>query len=129
MLTFDNKLAGTIQIEKHFSEDDICSIVVGAMEGGISYWAVLEKDEHWDDKPNEEPASTWATKLLLEKKTIKFSDVEDPAEVWKLSLDKLLNGIKQNATYRPEESDLEQADAGTYDRIFQYALFNKIEFG
>src|SRR5690606_2445918 len=104
-------------------------MLVGAIEGGINYWGMLTRAEpEWKEKPQEEPASTWAARMLLDGKTVQLIDVEDDTETFDLTLDKLINGLVINARERPEDIDLEQADAITYDCIIQYALFGKLVY-
>lgn len=131
MLKFTDKVVGEVTYEqtKKISETDVETIMVGAIEGGINYWAGVSRDEHWIDKPSDEPASTWIAKLLLDGNAILLYDVEDSSERWTLTLTKLLEGIKLNGENRPHDSDLEYGDATTYDCIVQYALFGEIVFG
>lgn len=130
MLEFSNtEVVGKYEVrqEVKLSADDICNIVVGALEGGINHWASLKWTPNMEKKPKDEPISTWVTKLLLEKETVLFYDTEDEADgYFVLTLNFLLRGIQQNAKERPHDADLDNADAITYNCIFQYALFEEI---
>lgn len=126
----EEKVVGKAVIEIELTESDIASIMVNGLEGGINYWAGLDNTgEEWEAKPKGEPLSTWATKLLLEGKEVRFYDVEEEDEIWVLTLEKLIKGFSQNAKERPRDSNLEQGDATTVDCIIQYALFNELVFG
>lgn len=126
-----NRIIGNYTTQINVTEQEVEDIMAGAIEGGINYWAGLLRDSLWSDKPSDEPASTWSSKLLLEGYGLSFYDREDGdnSELFRLNLEKLLCGIEMNAKYRPEDSDLEQADAQTYDCIIQYALFGEIVYG
>lgn len=132
MLEFTDKVVGTatVTFKKELTEQDIENIMVGALEGGIGYWAGLKRTGVWVDKPESEPTSTWATKLLLEGETILLYDIEDEGEeYYPLTLKNLIEGVERNYEERPHDNDLENADAGTCDCIIQYALFDEIVFG
>jgi hypothetical protein len=112
------------------TEEDIENIMVTGLEGGINYWAGLNNTGIlWDDKPDSEPNSTWATRILIQGGEVKLFDVEDENDCWVLTLDKLIKGFESNYVKRPHDNNLEQGDATTADCIIQYALFNEIVFG
>lgn len=127
MLKFTDKVVGVAKVERHLTEQDVESIMVGGIEGGIGYWAGLD-NEDWE-RPKGEPLSMWATKLLLDGKEVKFYDVEDDEERWSLTLEKLVKGYALNAEKRSWDSSLEDGDSDTYDAIIQFALFGKIVYG
>jgi tRNA G37 N-methylase Trm5 len=130
MLEFsDKKIVGEVLITQQISESDIENIIVTCFEGGSSYWLGLTANEDFKDKPKDEPLATWATKLLLEGKTIHLYESVDDNEKWELTLEKLLKGITQNAKERPWDCDLDNCDADTTDCIIQYALFNEVVYG
>lgn len=131
MLEFsEKKVVGTITVPQEITESDIENIIVSAIEGGTNYWMGTDNSKpEFDDKPKDEPMSTWVTKLILEGQTVTFYDIEDEDEQWTLTLEKLLNGIKLNAINRKFDSDLENMDAITSDCIVQYALFNEVVYG
>jgi len=132
MLEFTDKVVGTVLVSIQITEDDIANIIITSFEGGSNYWmGVDNRTEEWKGKPKGEPLSTWATKLLLEGKSIKFFDVhgEDNSDNWVLTLEKLLGGIELNAINRPNHADKENWDAADADCIVQYALFKVIVYG
>lgn len=117
--------AWTVEIPVIFTTDDIDNIMVGAIEGGINYWA--ESIE--DDDPElvlGEANSMRVSRLLQEGKEIRI--IEDVGESHVLTMDKLLNGIKLNHIQRPN-SDPENYDAEDYDCIVQLAIFDSIVYG
>lgn len=134
VVQFDEKeIVGTIQVPQTFTANDINSVICTGLEGGIGYWAILDTNhegfENAKRKENDVTLSDWATMLLLQGKTVRFFDNEDDSEVWELTLEKLLNGIKLNAEKRPHDSNIENGDVITSDCIIQYALFGEIQFG
>lgn len=131
MLEFsETKVVGKALIEKSLTENDIENIVVTGFEGGIGYWSVIDNTGfYWDSKPNDEPVSTWATKILLDGGSVKLLDVDDESEKWLLTLDKLIEGFRLNYINRPHDNDIEEGDATTADCIIQYALFGEVVYG
>lgn len=129
----EKKVVGTVEIPLQIKETDIENIIVCSFEGGSNYWLGLSNDcADWDDKPKGEPNSMWATKLILEGKTVRFYDVEEEEEdttEWYLTLPRLLEGIKLNALKRPWASDKDNWDAGDADCIVQYAMFGEVVYG
>ena len=132
MLEFsDKKVVKTIMVPMAITEDDIENTIVSSFEGGSNYWMGLQRDENWDDKPKNEPSSTWATKLLLEGKSIKLFDVEETEDdsEWILTLEKLLDGFVKDFSNNPIHQDRDYWDAEVADCIMQYALFGEIVYG
>lgn len=135
MLEFNSqKIVGkaevNVTIEVALTEEQVSDIMVGAIEGGVNYWASIRRDSEWDSKPSDEPASMWATHLLLTGKQVQFYDYEDPTEeIDPLTLEKLVEGYAKQVAENPIDADLEQADANTYDNIIQYALFGQLVYG
>ncbi|MEX3625080.1 hypothetical protein [Viridibacillus arvi] len=134
-MKFDReKIVATAKVEISLSENDIESIMVTGLEGGIGYWARLDNSgKDWEEKPKEVAVSHWATELLLQGKTLQFSDAEGDDDEslgdWTLTLEKLANGFALNYKNRPFDNDLENGDATTADCIIQYAMFGKVVFG
>jgi hypothetical protein len=131
MLEFsDKKVVSRAVIEDAITEEDIANIVITAFEGGINYWAGLDKlTPEWEDKPKGEPNSTWATKILIEGKEVKLYDVEGEDTFKPLTLNGILKGIAQNAKERAWDADHRNGDATTADAIIQYAMFGEIVYG
>lgn len=120
-----NQVVGEFTRKVKITGADIDYVLCGALEGGIDCWGYMKRDPN---KPQGLPSSSWATELLLAGKSITIVEEEENEE-YELTLEKLLNGIQRNATHRPQDSDLENADAITYDCIVQYALFNDVVYG
>lgn len=129
MLEFTEKVVGNIGTE--ITESDIENIIVSSLEGGSNYWMGLDNSHpEFKDKPKGEPLSTWTTKLIIDGKAIYFYDIEDPEEKpLELTLQKMLNGIAQNAKERPFASNKNEWDACDADCIIQYALFGGLVYG
>ena len=110
--------------------EDIDDIMCSALVGGINYWCnEIEVVGKWLGECASEQISRGGVLLL--------HDAEED-EVYELTLEKLLNGIKQAAEenfYAEYEwvlgdgIDTCQVDAEVADCIIQLALFNEIVFG
>jgi len=133
MMKFNReKVVGTAKVEIPLTAKDINTIICNGLEGGIGYWATFHNDdeEFKKDRPESSFMSDLATQMLLDGKTIRFSDSEkETDEIWELTLEKLVNGFSLNALHRPHDSNLEYGDATTADCIIQYALFGKVVYG
>lgn len=116
-----------VRATRTFTEEDISDIVVGAIEGGINYWGYITPETK-EGKPKEVATSEWCARLLLDGKPVHIRDVEDDEELFQLTFDKLVSGMRQNAV-RNNDADLDCYDAEDYDCIFQYGLFNDIVYG
>jgi hypothetical protein len=131
MLEFsEKKVVGKIEIPLELTEYDIENIIVTGLEGGIGYWACLDNNgSDWEAKPKGEPVSTWATKLLIDGKSLRLLDEEDREEGWLLTLDKILEGYRLNYINRPFDNNIDNGDIVTADCIIQYGLFGKLVYG
>lgn len=130
MLEFTDKIIGDVIIKLPITEKDIENIIVTCFEGGSNYWMGVDtRTDGWEERPKDEPKSTWATKMLLENKAICLFDIEDETENFILTLNMLLDGIRLNREKRSFDCDLENGDATTCDCILQYALFSSIVYG
>lgn len=115
-----------------YSDDDILDIISSATYD-ISYWGGVNNDtDEWEEARKELPDGTFEDRMyyLLEHgQEVEMFDVEDPDEIWYLTLDKLLNGIKlaiQNGYWNGKIDDI---DGEVGDIVFQYALFSEIVYG
>lgn len=116
-----------------YNDDDMVGIISSAVYD-IKYWAVIDNDtDIWnvtsdsldDDHTFEDVFYT----ILKNGQAVQLIDSEDPDEIWDMTLDKLLNGIKlaiQNGYWTGNMDDID-GEAG--DIIFQHALFNEIVYG
>ena len=112
------------------SKEEIEDAIIGAMEGGSSYWAGLNnRPDIWRLREKGTPLSEYAIKLLTEGDKVLFYDIENPSDEWELTMDKLKEGfnlaIKQNY-YDPKVDDI---DSEIADMILQLSLFGEIVFG
>ena len=106
--------------------EQIEDIVITALETGIYYWAVLNNTTtDWANKPDRMPVSQYAVQLLLEGKTLEFSDIEN-GSVTMLTLKDLLHGVRLTAVNESWDFDFDDFDSNTADCIFQYAMFGEI---
>ncbi len=117
----------------NFNDDAMIDIISSATHD-ISYWGGVDNDtnEWWDARSELPKDSTFEDLMyhILKKgdKVLMF-DVEDMDEVWYLTLDKLLNGIKLTIEQGYWNGDLDDIDGEVGDIIFQMALFDEIVFG
>ena len=116
----------------NFSDDDMIDIISSATYD-ISYWGGVNNDtDEWDEARNELPDGTFEDRMyyLLEHgHAVEMFDVEDPDEVWELTLDKLLNGIKLTIENGYWTGKIDDIDGEVGDIVFQYALFSEIVYG
>lgn len=116
----------------NFSDEDMLDIISSATYD-ISYWGGVNNDtEEWEEARKELPDGTFEDRMyyLLEHgHAVEMFDVEDPDEVWCLTLDKLLNGIKLTIENGYWTGKIDDIDGEVGDIVFQYALFNEIVYG
>lgn len=125
----DSETVAKARIELELTANDIDDIMVTALEGGIGYWAILNNvGEDWESKPKGLPSSQWATKLLLEEKTVYLEEREEDT-IHGLTLQKLIEGFEKNYKERPWDNSIEDGDASTADCIVQYAIFGEVVYG
>ena len=116
-----------------YGDDEMIDIISSATYD-ISYWGGVDNDtnEWWDARAELPKDSTFEDlmyHILKKGERVLMFDVEDMDEVWHLTLDKLLNGIKltiQNGYWTGRIDDI---DGEVGDIIFQYALFEEIVYG
>lgn len=112
------------------TEENIDDIMCAALEGGITYWCYKAKvvGEYLGEYGHEQIARGGVLKL--------YDNEED--EVYDLTLEKLLNGIKKAYTEGyysnydwcdGETLDCCQVDAEVADAIVQCALFDDVIYG
>lgn len=116
-----------------YGDDEMVDIISAAVYD-IYYWSVIDNDtDIWNamsdslDKDHTFEDVFYA--ILKNGQAVQLIDVEDDDEVWDLTLDKLLNGIKlaiQNGYWTGKIDDI---DGEVGDIVFQYALFNEIVYG
>ena len=116
----------------NFSDEDMLDIISSATYD-ISYWGGVNNDtEEWEEARKELPDGTFEDRMyyLLENgHAVEMFDVEDPDEVWQLTLDKLLNGIKLSIQNGYWTGNIDDIDGEVGDIIFQYSLFSEIVYG
>lgn len=111
-----------IKKEISISDENLMDLLVTAFEGGIGYWADWQATYS-----GKHPADT-----IINGKSVLIFDMEDPEEMFELTKEKTVNGIRQYM----ERNDLlyvqdimNDHDAGDADEIIQLGLFNKIVYG
>lgn len=116
----------------NYSDEDMLDIISSAVYD-IGYWACINNDtEEWDKARKEIPDGTFEDRMyyILEYgHEVEICDAEDPDEVWQLTLEKLINGIKLAIENGYWNGKIDDIDGEVGDIIFQYALFSEIVYG
>ncbi|WP_341323416.1 hypothetical protein NSQ62_08050 [Solibacillus sp. FSL H8-0523] len=130
--TFDDKMiVGTVAVEHKVSQDDINTVICGWIESGYSCLIASSVKNGFKDSAEYETMfwSDWATDKILNGDSLIVKDTEEN-ETHELTLEKLINGIKLNATERSHDDFFnDNHDAITYDCIMQYAIFGELIYG
>ena len=108
---------------------DLGEVLVTALEGGINYWAILDKSgKEWEDKPKDIPTSIWAWGLMFSKKKLRFFDAEQPELFYDMTWEnfRVAPKIAQDLGYW--DGDAEDIDANDADVIVQCAVFGDVVF-
>lgn len=118
-----------------FEFDDVAMIdIISSATYDISYWGGVDDDsnEWWEARSELPKGSTFEDlfyHILKKGERVLMFDVEDEDEVWYLTLDKLLKGIKLAIENGCWDGQTHSLDGEVGDVIFQYALFEEIVFG
>lgn len=118
------------EIRVELTQEDIDDIMVGALEGGITYWCSEASPE------GGEYLGEYASEQISRGGTLLLYDFEEEA-YRKLDLEKFLNGFKpwvenggdQYGAVQGHEVDCCNIDAGCADAIIQYSLFGEVVYG
>ena len=119
-----------VEIEVTLSQQDIDDIMVGALEGGITYWC--QEAEVVGNYLGE-----YASDQISRGGSLMLHDAES-SDKWELTLEKFLNGVKlwlQNgddryhALQKDGTLDTCNIDGEMTDMIIQYSLFGEVLFG
>lgn len=116
-----------------FDETEITDVISSAIYD-IGYWCVIDNDtdiwnETSDSLPDDHTFEDVFFEILKNGHTVQLIDVEDADEVWDLTMEKLINGIKLTIEQNYWNGDFDEIDGEVGDIIFQMALFNEIVFG
>jgi hypothetical protein len=125
----------TFSFTKTFTFDEAAIIdVISSAIYDIGYWARIDNTtDIWnvtsDSLPNDHTFEDVFFTILKNGQVVHLIDVEDADEVWELTLDKLIKGIKFSIEHSYWDGDLYNIDGEVGDIIFQYALFDEIVYG
>lgn len=116
-----------------YSDDAMVDIISAAVYD-INYWAYIDNStDTWlatsDSLDEDHTFEDVFYAILKNGYAVQLIDVEDDDEVWELTLDKLLNGIKLTIQNGYWNGKIDGIDGEVGDIIFQYALFNEIVYG
>lgn len=117
----------------NFDDNDMVDIISSATYD-INYWCGIDNDTNeWWAARNELPKDTtfddMMYHILKKGERVLMYDAEDNEEVWYMTLDKLLNGIKLTIENGYWDGKIDSIDGEVGDIIFQHALFNEIVYG
>lgn len=134
LMKFDDKKAiGEVVVKQNVTADDVNTVVGGWIEdGGFSILRCSSKENGFKDSPDYDKFfwSDYATKMILDGKSLIVTDTEDFDTKYELTLDRLLKGFQINAEKRSFENFFEgDFDAITFDCIIQYAIFGELVYG
>ena len=116
-----------------YSDDDMIGIISAAIYD-IGYWACIDNDtDTWDKTsdslPEDHTFEDVFFEILNRGQSVNLIDVEDSDEIWELTFNKLLNGIKLTIENGYWNGKMDDIDGMVGDIVFQYALFNEIVYG
>lgn len=116
-----------------FDETEITDVISSAIYD-IGYWACIDNDtdiwnETSDSLDKDHTFEDVFFEILKNGHAVQLIDVEDVDEVWDLTMDKLINGIKLTIEKGYWNGDFDDIDGEIGDIIFQMALFEEIVFG
>ena len=117
-----------------YDDSDILDII-STVVYDIGYWCCIDNDtEIWHEAHNELEGEDACFEdvffhILKSGKAVELIDTEDDEEVWELTLEKLLHGIRMTIDSGNWDGDIDSMDGSTGDMIFQYGLFDEIIFG
>lgn len=116
-----------------FDETEMTDVISSAIYD-IGYWACIDNDtEVWhktsDSLDDDHTFEDVFFEVLKSGNPVLLIDVEDVDEVWELTMDKLINGIKLTIEQNYWDGDFNNIDDEIGDIIFQMALFGEIVFG
>lgn len=116
-----------------FDETEMTDVISSAIYD-IGYWACIDNDtEVWhktsDSLDDDHTFEDVFFEVLKSGNPVLLIDVEDVDEVWELTMDKLINGIKLTIEQNYWDGDFDNIDGEIGDIIFQMALFGEIVFG
>lgn len=113
------------------TRQDLDDIIVGAVEGGIDYWA--DSIESWSPT---EPQGMEVNGLHYAHEGFRINITTDEGESFTITEDVLVDGIERYIREQTKYGDtrmgpgyLECLDAADYDAIFQMACFKKLVYG
>ena len=139
-------LSLTVKVPVTLSLYNIDCIIIGAFEGGITYWCsgaeVIQqptRDLTYEEYDEEEYIQRNYSKLKNETKilicggSILLYDEEgaheEDLEKYTLKYEKLVKGIEIYCSKHGIINDNSDLDAYSYDMIIQYALFDEVVYG
>lgn len=124
--TFEVEVSRTLTL----MQEDVDDIMVSALEGGITYWCC-------EAEVVGEYLGEYGSEQISRGGVLKLHDAESD-DVWELTLDKFLKGVKlwyengddrYDAVQPDGHVDPCEVDGEMADMIVQYALFGEVQFG
>lgn len=123
----ENQDLRKVSFQLEFSAKELDYILSGCFEGGSNYWISKVKVKNEDYK-GAQWASDCVTKGGILLLTEDCNEVGADVVTHELDEAKLLKGLAQYGVMN-NGIDFDNLDAGQYDLILQYALFNEAKYG
>lgn len=123
----------SVNPEFKFSDEDMVDIISSAVYD-IGYWGIIDNTtKDWQHVSASLPSDhtfedvIWA--MLKTGNSLRIEDAENDDEVYHLTLEALLNGIKLTIEKKCWNGNIDEIDGEIGDIIFQMSLFDQIVFG
>lgn len=123
----------TITKTYKFYESDIFDVISKAIYD-IGYWCCIDNDTRsWHEAHKELSEEECEFEdvfyhILMKGESIHLINEEDADEVWELTTDGILHGMKLAIENADWDGDIDTVDGSIGDIIFQYALFDEVVF-
>lgn len=116
-----------------YDNGDILDVISSAIYS-IGYWACIDNDtEVWnqmsDSMDDDHTFEDVFFEILKSGQAVELIDVEDDEEVWELTLEKLVQGMRLAVEQNYWNGDMDNLDGEVGDIIFQMGLFEEIVYG
>lgn len=116
-----------------YDDDDIINVISSAIYC-IGYWACIDNDTEERNKTSDSMDDDHTFEdvffeILKNGQAVELIDVENDEEVWELTLEKLIHGMRMAVEQNYWDGAIDSLDGEVGDIIFQMALFGQIVFG
>jgi hypothetical protein len=128
------EVLGKVQIEEDITRQLVDDIFQTAWEGGINYWVDwidCEANRHITTEYNHQALTRGGIYMVYVQEPFQDDEDDQPILGYLMTLEKMLNGIKQFCVEYPSSPTklMDDFDAGEADQMVQYALFGEVIYG